>query len=250
MNPPSSPTAMARPDIFYVTDRRALAGASPAAVLEGIRRAIVAQADFVQIREKDLPANELLNITTEAMRLAAEIAAPTRILVNDRLDVALTAGAFGVHLGQPSLPAPEVLEWCRARARPDFLVGVSCHSVEETRAAETAGAHYVFFGPVFDTPSKRLFGPPQGLERLEAACRSVQLKVIAVGGVNELNAADCMKAGASGIAAIRLFQDTRQANALASTLFTIHQIPLKAPTVRRSATDPPAASVRRGRRLL
>lgn len=223
-----SRSGIAGPAVFYVTDRRALPNRSSAAVLEKIRSAMIAQVDFVQIREKDLLAVDLLSVTIEAIRTAKEAAVRTRLIVNDRLDVALAAGASGVHLGMGSLPRRDVIEWCRAGNAPaDFLVGVACHSVEDAREAGIAGASYVFFGPVFDTPSKRPFGPPQGLACLENVCRATEVPVIAIGGVNESNAADCIKAGASGIAAIRLFQDAQNANALASTLAGIHQIRLK-----------------------
>jgi thiamine-phosphate pyrophosphorylase len=87
------------------------------------------------------------------------------------------------------------------------LIGVSCHSLEEARAAEGAGAAYIFFGPVFDTPSKRGMGEPQGGARLGEICRSVAIPVLAIGGMSEDNSGDCIRAGAAGIAAIRMFQD-------------------------------------------
>lgn len=114
----------------------------------------------------------------------------------------------GVHLGGESLPVAEVVRWRRAGNAPaEFQIGISAHSVEQAREAERAGADYIFFGPIFDTPSKRAFGPPQGIERLEEVCRAVRIPVIAIGGINESNARDCIRAGASGIAAIRLFQE-------------------------------------------
>ena len=96
-------------------------------------------------------------------------------------------------------PRGEVVRWLRSGNAPaDFLVGVSCHSLEEVREAENAGASYAFFGPVFDTPAKRAFGAPQGMARLEEVCRSVKIPVIAIGGVNEENAEECFRAGAVG----------------------------------------------------
>jgi thiamine-phosphate pyrophosphorylase len=88
-----------------------------------------------------------------------------------------------------------------------FLVGVSCHSLESVQCAASAGAEYVFFGPIFATPSKAAFGQPQGLSRLAQACHAVEIPVIAIGGITLENAAQCFASGASGIAAIRLFQD-------------------------------------------
>jgi len=211
------PAARKNPIVCYVTDRKSLdsSGASPV-LLANIRAAIAAGADWVQIREKDLSARELLELTRAACRISNEEASVnamrpvkqhTRILVNDRLDVALAAGAAGVHLGGESAPTGEVVRWLRSGNAPaDFLVGVSCHSLQEVLLAENAGASYAFFGPVFDSPAKRVFGAPHGVARLEEVCRSVKIPVIAIGGVNPENAVECLRAGASGIAAIRLFQ--------------------------------------------
>src|SRR5207249_303633 len=110
--------------------------------------------------------------------------APARILVNDRLDVALSERADGVHLGESSLPLPEARRFVGNRNEPEgFLIGVSCHSLEAARSAASAGADYLFFGPVFDTPSKAAFGAPQGLERLAEVCRAVSIPVLAIGGI-------------------------------------------------------------------
>lgn len=198
--------------------------ASSADLLEKIRDAAAAGCDFVHIREKDLSAKALLQLAREAVSVtrAAECVG---VVVNDRLDVAIAAGAAGVHLGGSSLAAGDVTRWCHAGHAPtDFLVGVSCHSFEEVVAAEQGGASYVFFGPVFDTPSKRSFGLPQGLQRLREACRAVKIAVVAIGGVNEKNAAECMKAGAAGIAAIRMFQDALGVESLRTAISQIHAI--------------------------
>ena len=131
----------------------------------------------------------------------------TRILVNDRLDVALAANAGGIHLGENSVPVEAVAQWRRSSGKKDFLIGASCHSLDGARAAERAGADYIFFGPVFATPSKAAYGPPQGWERLREVCASVKIPVLAIGGVTSENTRACLDAGAAGIAAIRLFQD-------------------------------------------
>jgi thiamine-phosphate pyrophosphorylase len=235
------PAVRKSPIVCYVTERKSLDASGAAAnALVKIRAAIAAGVDWVQIREKDLPARELLELTRAAIRIAAEhagarsargvepgvVSARARILVNDRLDVALAAGAGGVHLGSESISVREVARWLREGNAPtDFVVGVSCHSLEETRAAESAGASYAFFGPVFDSPAKRSFGPPQGIARLEEVCNSVKMPVLAIGGVNEENAAQCLRARAAGIAAIRLFQQCDEAEgALKKTISLLHQI--------------------------
>jgi thiamine-phosphate pyrophosphorylase len=162
-------------------------------------------------------------LTREALRRAtkwqASNAAATRILVNDRLDVALAERAGGVHLAENSLPLPEAKRLANAQTPDqDFLVGVSCHSLEAAKSAADGGASYLFFGPVFATPSKAAFGAPQGLERLGAVCRAVSIPVLAIGGITPENASDCLAAGASGIAAIRLFQDAPDVSSLVQSL--------------------------------
>jgi thiamine-phosphate pyrophosphorylase len=197
--------------VCYVTDRKGLGpGDSIKSVLGRIRAAVAAGVDWVQIREKDLTGRELLALVRAATGMTHEgaHAGKASVVVNDRLDVALAAGAAGVHLGGESLPARDVIRWCRGGNAPaEFLVGVSCHSLAEVREAESAGASYVFFGPIFETPSKQRFGTPQGIARLAEVCRAVRIPVIAIGGVGEENGAECVGAGAAGIAAIRLFQD-------------------------------------------
>jgi thiamine-phosphate pyrophosphorylase len=194
------------PIVCYVTDRTAFAAETSArTVLERIRAAAQAGADWIQIREKDLSGAELLALVRDAVELVRSLGA--RIIVNDRLDVAQAAGAHGVHLGRASLPAADVARWRRDQNAPtDYLLGVSCHSLSEARDAEATGASYIFFGPVFDTPSKRAFGAPQGAAKLSEVCAAVEIPVIAIGGVNVGNAIECLKSGATGVAAVREFQ--------------------------------------------
>jgi thiamine-phosphate pyrophosphorylase len=96
--------------------------------------------------------------------------------------------------------------------------------LEEAREAETAKADYIFFGPVFETPSKQTFGMPQGTERLAEVCRTVQLPIIAIGGVDQENTARCIRAGAAGIAAIRIFQQSRDAKAVTESVASMHNL--------------------------
>jgi thiamine-phosphate pyrophosphorylase len=215
------PLAHKTPVVCYVTDRKALGSeAASRSVAEKIRFAAAAGVDWVQIREKDLPARELLQLARDAVQSAG-----ARIVVNDRLDVALAAGAAGVHLGRASVPAADVVRWCRAGNAPQgFLIGVSCHNLEEVRDAKTAGADYAFFGPVFDTPSKRPFGAPQGIARLGECCRGVGIPVLAIGGVEEENAVSCIRAGAAGVAAIRMFQEARREEKLREWIARMHSL--------------------------
>ncbi|MDE3108301.1 MAG: thiamine phosphate synthase [Acidobacteriota bacterium] len=220
--------AVTRPIVCYVTDRRALEGENPqAALTSSIRDAVVAGVDWIQIREKDLSSRDLLHVAASAVRAAAKHreAERTSVIVNDRLDVALAAGASGVHLGEESIPAAEVVRWCRSGNAPaGFLVGVSCHSLSDAQVAEAVGASYVIFGPVFDTPSKRPFGAPQGTQKLQELSSAVRVPVIAIGGIDEKTAADCLRAGAAGIAAIRLFQERRGAAELAKRVAALHAL--------------------------
>jgi len=155
------------------------------------------EPDWIQIREKDLSAREFLALVTAALELRGP-----KILVNTRMDVALAAGAAGCHLPANS-PPPSL--W-RKITPVAFLIGMSCHTVEEVRTAESEGADYVFFGPVFPPRSKASPLPARGLELLARAAGSVRIPVLALGGITETNMDDCVKAGAAGIAAISLFQ--------------------------------------------
>ncbi|MGH9737604.1 MAG: thiamine phosphate synthase [Candidatus Acidiferrales bacterium] len=222
------------PVVCYVTDRKGLAAADPGGTLiSSIRSAIAGGVDWVQIREKHLPASHILALARTAVLAAYDgrclRSAPLRVLINDRLDVALAAGAAGVHLGQDSTQAVEVVRWCRdGNAPKEFLVGVSCHSVAEVRVAEAAGASYAIFWPIFDTPSKRPFGQPQGVAKLREVCGAVRIPVIAIGGVDERNAAECVRAGALGVAAIRLFQGPGDSKSLAERVATLHELRARA----------------------
>jgi thiamine-phosphate pyrophosphorylase len=211
------------PLLCIVTDRHSLA--EPSLLAEHIALAVAAEIDWIQIREKDLSARELIAMTREAVKVAAasQRANATRIIVNDRLDVALAAGAGGVHLGESSLPVAAARAWrheneLTENSAGEFLVGASCHSVEAVRAAERDGADYVIFGPVFSTPSKEKFGSPQGINRLAEASKAVSIPVLAIGGITPENAGDCIAAGAAGIAAIRMFSEARDLAALVKRL--------------------------------
>lgn len=175
---------------YCITDRR----------LAGVERAIAGGVDFVQIREKDYSARDLLDLTRRAMRFPNPRG--TKFIVNGRMDVALAAGVGGLHLPAESI-SPR--EW-RAIAPAGFVIGVSCHSVDEVRAAERDGADYVVFGPVFAPISKSSDLAPRGLESLAEACRAVRIPVLALGGVTAANQNSCIEAGAAGIAGISLFQ--------------------------------------------
>jgi thiamine-phosphate pyrophosphorylase len=179
----------------YVTHSQTLGNRS---LLDAIARNLATGVTWIQIREKDLSARALFELVEAAIRLPNTHA--SKIIVNTRADVAIAAGAAGVHLPSGSPPA-------RFWRRPDFLVGVSCHSVEDVRQAEAEGADYVVFGPVFAPLSKPAGLEPRGLDGLARAAAAVRIPVLALGGVTIDNSAACVSAGAAGVAGISLFQN-------------------------------------------
>jgi len=185
--------------LYYVTDRSQLKSRTLDA---GIAAAIAAGVEWVQIREKALPARSLLALTERSLELARQTGR-TRVLVNDRLDVALAANAHGVHLGTRSMPAA----LARRLAPRGFFVGVSCHSLQEAVTAEAAGADYILLGPIFATPSKLAYGPPLGLAKLREIALQISIPVFALGGISVDRVAPCLESGAAGVAGIRIFQD-------------------------------------------
>jgi thiamine-phosphate pyrophosphorylase len=130
-----------------------------------------------------------------------------RVLVNDRLDVAIAAGADGVHLPASAFPAAEARAAIQSKGLNDFIIGVSTHSLAEARSAESGGADFIVCGPVYDTPSKRAYGAPIGIESFVEICGSVDIPVLALGGIDLTNFQEPLRRGAAGIAAIRLFAD-------------------------------------------
>ncbi|MCM3906129.1 MAG: thiamine phosphate synthase [Pyrinomonadaceae bacterium] len=174
-------------------------------LLNLVAAAVAAHVNLLQLREKELSTRVLYDLTLQAARITR--GSNTRLLINDRADVALSAGAAGVHLTAGSIEASVI----RRTFGDDFLIGVSTHSLEEARAARDDGADFAVFGPVFETISKRAYGEPLGLEKLEQVAGAMrQFPVLALGGVTLDNVAGCFRAGAAGVAAIRLMNDPDQ----------------------------------------
>lgn len=168
-------------------------------ILDIIRLAVDLEIPLVQLREKKLSTKALCHLTCQAVRLTK--GSRTRLLVNDRADVAVAAGADGVHLTSTSLP----VEVIRRTFPIDFLIGVSAHTVEDVTAAASSGADIAVFGPIFETPGK---GPAVGLGELSNVCsRNVGLPVLGLGGVDGSNYDSVLTSGAAGFAAIRWLND-------------------------------------------
>jgi thiamine-phosphate pyrophosphorylase len=180
--------------LYVVTDRQQTAGR---ALEEVVAAAACGGAGAIQLREKDLSARDLYTLGARLQAALSPYGVP--LLINDRLDVALALEAAGVHLAGHSLPTAAA----RRVLGPDRLLGVSTHSVEEARHAAEDGADFVVFGPVFTTPSKIAYGPPQGLQHLTTVVRAVHIPVIAIGGIDHTNLSQVVQAGAYGVAMIR-----------------------------------------------
>ncbi len=187
-----------RPLFYYITDQKRLSGTTLSAL---IRRAARWGVDFVQIREKDLCDRDLYELSRKAVGAVRET--NCRVLVNGRADIALAAGAHGVHFPSTGLRVRDIRPWLPR----GFLVGVSAHSAREVARAAASGADYVLLGPVFATESKERFGPPLGLDYLRRVCHSVRIPVFGLGGIQLERVSSVLIAGAVGVAGISLFQN-------------------------------------------
>jgi len=179
--------------LFLVTDRHQTKGRPLVPLLQ---RVLTAAAPAIQLRERDLSARELVTLALEVQAVTAS--RRSQLLINDRIDVALALEGVGVHLRNNSLPvsvARQVLGTQR-------LLGISVHAVEEAVQVESQGADYIVLGPIYETPSKQMFGPPLGIHTLERACRLVRLPIIGIGGVTAARAREMRRAGAFGVAVI------------------------------------------------
>jgi thiamine-phosphate diphosphorylase len=183
------------PGVCFVTSRAAT-GDRP--LHEVVTAAIAGGCDLIQVREKDLTGGPLLQLVRTIVDAAKPRGARCAVVVNDRLDVALAAKAAGVHLPADGLPIAPV----RRHAGKKFLVGRSVHSLAEAKQAGKDGADYLFFGPVFATPSKAAFGPPQGPDLLRKVAEAVKIPVWAIGGINPGTAAELRGLPIAGVAAI------------------------------------------------
>ena len=179
--------------LLVVTDRHQTNGRPLVPLLQ---RVVNAVAPAIQLRERDLSARELLTLAREVQVVTAS--RRSQLLINDRIDVALALEGVGVHLRSNSLPVTVA----RQMLGTQRLLGISAHSVEEAVQAASQGADYIVLGPIYETPSKQLFGPPLGVHTLEKACRLVRIPIIGIGGVTSARAREMRRAGAFGAAVI------------------------------------------------
>ena len=177
-------------------------------ILGVITAAVEATIPLIQIREKRITARQLFELTLEAARITGH--SPTLLLINDRADIAVAAGADGVHLTANSLE-PRII---RDSFPSDLVVGVSTHSLNDVRVAAEQGADFAVFGPVFETPGK---GEPQGMAKLAGICDELRpFPVLGLGGIDESNYQEVLQAGAAGFAAIRLLNDPDNLRSIAT----------------------------------
>ncbi len=178
--------------LYLVTDRKQTGGRP---LMDVVEECLAAGLRAVQLREKDLPETEFTALARSMRDVTRRHGA--RLFINGRLDVALAVGAEGLQGGHDAL----ALSALRSRA-PGLYIGASVHSVEEARAAERDRADFIVFGPVYETPSKREYGPPKGVEALAKVVGAVNIPVFAIGGITPKRVAHVRAAGAHGVAVI------------------------------------------------
>jgi thiamine-phosphate pyrophosphorylase len=179
--------------LIVITDA---AMARPRTIFDIVRTAVTAGAPAVQLRDKQATARELFSQATELRAITS--AHNALLFINDRLDVALAAGADGVHLGPDDMP----VDAARRASPPGFLIGTSTDDPEYARAAQDAGADYIGCGAVFGTTSKDVGGERIGTDRLRSVVNAVQIPVVGIGGINSANVSLVAETGAAGAAVI------------------------------------------------
>ncbi len=186
--------------LYLISDSKLCVHSSLSQVVdESVRAGVRA----FQIREKHLSGHDLFDLVQRIRRISDK--GPAKLIINDRVDLAAILDVAGVQLTQKSLPAAKA----RTILGEQRLVGVSTHSLAEAQEAEREGADFLLLGPVFDTPAKREFGPPQGLEKLQHVCAEVRIPVFAVGGITPHRTSKCLQAGAHGVAVISAIMTSR-----------------------------------------
>jgi thiamine-phosphate pyrophosphorylase len=178
--------------LYLITDRKQ----TTMPLIEAVRLALLGGVRGIQLREKDLPIRELLALSQGLRSLTKEFGA--KLFINDHVDIAMAVEADGVHLGHQSMPTSAV----RHIIGKKMMIGVSTHNVEEARAAESAGADFVTFGPIYETPTKTQFNAPVGLESLRSVKKVIDIPIFALGGIKGKNIGHVLWAGAYGVSMI------------------------------------------------
>ncbi len=173
--------------------------------IDVITKAVEAGCRLIQVREKDLSDQELIDFTRRVISAARPHGA--KVLVNERIEVALAADADGLHLPASSIEPAVARGMLEKKGLKDCLIGASTHSLAEARKAESGGADFIVCGPLYQTATKLVYGSPLGIERFAEICSEVKLPVIAIGGITMTNFHEPLASGAAGIAAIGLFAD-------------------------------------------
>jgi thiamine-phosphate pyrophosphorylase len=176
--------------VYLISDLKRMGG-----FLRAVEEVLKGGVRALQIREKDLSPKDLLALVLEVKPMTQRYNA--KLFINDRADIAVMAEADGVHLTEVSVPASEI-----KNNFPDLIVGVSTHSIQGARLAETQGADYITFSPIYATPSKASYGAPQGLALLRQVTEAVRLPVLALGGITPQRVGECLEHGAFGVAMI------------------------------------------------
>jgi len=180
-------------NLYLITDRNQTGNLR---LIDVVEEALKGGVTGVQLREKDLSSRELYELAYDMRKLTAKYGA--RLLINDRVDIALAVEADGVHLGVNSLPIHRV----RRLIGTDRIIGLSCHNQINAIMAQENGADFITFGPVYYTPSKANYGKPVGVDRLEIVSHLLEIPVFALGGIKKSNIPEVMTAGAAGISLV------------------------------------------------
>jgi len=179
--------------LYLITDSHQTDGRP---LTEVVRQALSGGVRCVQMREKDLSSTELYRLAVELRTVTREFGA--KLIINDRLDIALAVEADGVHIGINSLPVAEV----RRMLGSKMLIGYSAHEIGEAMLAEAAGADFLTFGPLYFTPSKSPFGEPCGVNKMTEIAQEMKIPVFALGGISYDNVSEALNTGVAGIAVI------------------------------------------------
>ena len=203
--------------LYLVTDRTVCGSDALLSILSRLAAGLPTGTLGVQLREKDMCARDLTDLARRVMDALAPHQVP--LLINDRLDVALAVGAQGIHIPGTGLSPTDARTLCSG------LIGISTHTVEQVAAVDPSIVSFCTFGPVFETPSKRAYGPPQGTSRLQVAIASARVPVFAIGGISSVTVTGLAGHGAAGIAVIRAILEAADPVSVAKKMLLLGGFP-------------------------